>query len=437
MALSDPAPIIPPPPVVAALQLETETGQEAPQGATFRPLAPRQRGRAAPPPGGAQGAQGAPLGSRTPSVSTHPPDPARKQRGVLRRYQLQESAAELLQQHRVRWCACVPTKQYVGVLYHPEHAGASYSGLAYCGSAWVCPLCASKIMARRAADLAAGIASWQAAGGHVYMVTFTLRHQRGQRLKFLLEAMNEALRKMHGSGAWPRLAARYDLAGTVTGREMTHGKNGWHPHIHSLFFTRKPLSNDALTVLEGQLFHSWARQLSKFNLDATKEYGINITAANDKASEYVTKCAKTWSVSQEMVNQLAKEGRRGNRTPQELLVLYSKGDKRAGELYKEYADATRRKRPLFWSQGLWQEVFGSIPEKTDEEILSEQEATAEEIIVLTHEQWSKIVRYRLRGDLLAEAIERKPEQLVSWLASCGITLASWQLSYTLQNKSMV
>lgn len=430
MQPSDPGPIIPP--------AAHSAGEHI--GATFAPLAAerRPRGRAAPAPAGGQAAGTAALGSRTPSASNPgPPDPARKQAGILRRYQLQEAAAELLQGHRVRWCGCVPTKQHVSVLRHPEHGSASYGGLAYCGSAWICPLCSSKIMARRAADLADGIASWRARGGHVYMVTFTLRHQRGQRLKFLLESMNAALRAMHSSGGWHRLADGYDLAGTVTGREATHGRNGWHPHIHSIFFTRKPLSNDALTVLEGKLFHSWARQLAKFNLDATKEYGIDIRVADEKASDYVTKCAKTWSISQEMVNQLAKEGRRGNKTPQQLLVLYSRGDKVAGELYKEYADATRRKRPLFWSQGLWKEVFGEVEEKTDEQILNEQEASAEEIIVLTHEQWSKIVRYRLRGDLLAEAIENEPQKLVSWLASCGITLASWQLRYTDRDKSTV
>lgn len=407
-------------PIITPAAIDATTNS----GATFAPVAraAAQRGRAVP------GAPGAPLGSSTLSASA-PPDPARKQRSVLRRYELQEAAAELLKDNRVRWCGCVPTGETVTALYHSEHKSASYRGLAYCGGAWVCPLCASKIMARRAADLGAAVDKWHERGGRVYMITFTLRHQRGQTLAFLLQAMNDAQRDMRSSGGWARLASWADLAGTVGAREMTHGyRNGWHPHIHMLFFTRKSLSKDALTVLEGKLFHAWARCLKKYGLDATKEYGIDIKEADSAVKDYVTKCAKTWSISQEMVSQLTKEGRRGNRSPQQLLMLYARGDAYAGKLFKEYAAATRRKRPLFWSQGLREEIFGpNSKEETDEEILASETASAEEVVELTREQWSRIVRYRLRGDLLASVLDCDKPALVEWLRTVGINLASWQL----------
>lgn len=396
-------------------------------GATFAPV--RQRGRAAP----AQGAQGAPLGPRT--ISPSPPVELRsKQRGILRRYRLQEAAAELLPGHRVAWCGCVPVKELISVLYHPEHSAASYGGLAVCGNPWVCPLCSTKIAARRAEELGAGVASWRARGGDVVMVTFTLRHHKGQRLKKLLEALNGAYAGIRSDARWVKFVKRTGIAGTVTGREMPHGSNGWHPHLHALFFLEKPVSNDYLDVMKGWIYHRWCMELNKYGFDATKQHGVHISRARNDVDDYVTKAGKSWSTAQEVANAPAKEGEGKSRTPQQLLALYAAGNKAAGELFKEYAEAVRNRTPLFWSQGLRKKVFGDEEEKSDAELAAETREEAEEIIVLTHEQWSKLVRYRLRGDLLADICDRNYDGTVKWLASCGIELDLWQLRYTLKGE---
>lgn len=417
MPPSDPATIIPP---------TAHNAAPGGAGATFCP---------APAPGGAPAARQGRLGRRTGIVSA-PPDPRRRAAALTRRYSLLDKAGQLLPHHRVSWCARHPLDDQVSVLYHPEHASASYGGLAVCGSVWVCPLCGAKIIGRRAADLAAGATSWRRRGGQIVMLTLTLRHQRGHELRHLLRAMNSAYRRIRQGRIFQTFKKHYGLRGTVTAREITHGKNGWHPHIHALLFVAKPLSDSELAQMRREIYDLWVRALQRSGLNATFEHGVRVTNTNDAAADYVTKVSATWSISQEMVNALKKEGRQGNCTPAQLLALAVAGDGQAGRLYVEYADATRGLNMIVWSPGLRAELLdGDENEHSDQELAEESMSDAIEMFVITPQQWQMILRYGIRGDLLAEVCYADADNITQYLAGWGINLGAWQLRYTIRDRN--
>ena len=59
---------------------------------------------------------------------------------------------------------------------------AAYGGLKTCGSVWCCPVCAAKVATRRADDLATVMRAVDELGGSAFLLTLTMRHDRGDRL---------------------------------------------------------------------------------------------------------------------------------------------------------------------------------------------------------------------------------------------------------------
>ncbi|MCD2198057.1 hypothetical protein LQ327_32265 [Actinomycetospora endophytica] len=64
----------------------------------------------------------------------------------------------------------------------PEGRRAGFEGLVSCGSVWACPVCAAKVAAKRAEELAAVLDAVHAKGGSAFMLTMTIRHNAGDRL---------------------------------------------------------------------------------------------------------------------------------------------------------------------------------------------------------------------------------------------------------------
>jgi hypothetical protein len=69
------------------------------------------------------------------------------------------------------------------------------------------------------------------------------------------------------SGAWAAIVAgrhrktlreRFGVSGYVRAVEVTHGKAGWHPHLHVLLLTEAPLDLDELRELHRFLRERWA-----------------------------------------------------------------------------------------------------------------------------------------------------------------------------------
>lgn len=407
-------------------------------------------------PGGAQGAQGAPLGIGTRNVSgaaggipaQSPPEagggrterraqrePVSRSRQLVRKFRLLDTVAKILPGHRTSWCGRRPLAQGVAVVYHPEHKSAAYAGVAVCGSVWCCPVCAARIAVQRAQELKRGAEIWTKRGGHLLMLTLTIRHQWRHKLKFLLKALNAAYREIRQGRAFMRFKAEYGLVGSVTGREITQGKRGWHPHLHALLFVERYCDMREQQKIKRWIHERWIKALKKYNLNVTYERGVNISDIDVKDTDYLMKVAEAWAGAGEVTGALAKEARRGNRTPQKLLRLAADGDAEATRLYQEYAAATKGLKLLVWSKGLRKRLFGTEEEKTDQELAEETQVGGIELFELNLTQWKTILKHNLRGELLAECCAGDIDTPVQFLAGWGITLAPHQLKYTFRCKN--
>lgn len=103
---------------------------------------------------------------------------------------------------RVRACGRVSRSEGGAVGARCEAGQVGFSGLTHCGSVWACPVCAARVARERAMELSE-VLSWAVCEGHtVAMVTLTLRHQKGDRLRTTWDAMSAAWSDVTSGRFW-------------------------------------------------------------------------------------------------------------------------------------------------------------------------------------------------------------------------------------------
>lgn len=292
--------------------------------------------------------------------------------------------------------------------------GAGYAGLSTCGSVWSCPVCAAKIASVRAGELADVMAAIHAAGGTAYLVTYTMRHHRGQRLVDLWDAVSAAWSAVTTGRAWVEDQA--GMLGWARTVEVTHTpRSGWHVHVHALFAWRGQISDAHAqrVALAGWL--RWDRRLRKRGYDSTPVHGVDarrIRVGDEDLGTYFTKAAR------EVTGGHAKDSRAG-RTPLAILrdtVETYRADDFA--LLQEWEQVSHGRRQLTWStaEGMDLRAFARLGrERTDEEIAGE-EPGGDDLIALTGDTWDVIERAGLAAELLDVAETDGMAGAVGWLA---------------------
>jgi hypothetical protein len=125
------------------------------------------------------------------------------------------------------------------------------------------------------------------------------------------------------------------------------------------------------------------------------ENGAVITEG-DNVKSYIAKHKS----AQEITNSRDKKAKGGNRNQWELLLDYQNGDKQAGAIFKEYAQAFSGGKLLRWSNGLKKLLL--IEEIEDEEVQAEDESTESQVIQeITIDIWNIVKHYKLQARLLS------------------------------------
>ena len=365
-------------------------------------------------PGRAQkAASGASLGRTAKYVDAEALAKARRSR-KQGRIEQQREARTLVPEQRVAHCmwtpASLPGVNDVSVLR--RNGEARFSGLQTCGSVWACPVCSAKITEVRRQELHQ-LMAWAKGEGHtVLLLTLTARHKRTDDLKRLLRGMGEAKRRLRQSRAWRGIKG--DIVGTVTALEVTHGDNGWHPHYHEIIILEGRVP-DAPDLIDEALRGPWLHCLGKEGLSGA---GAALDVRDgSQASKYVAKFGDDadtgWGLPEEMTMSKSKSGRRGGRSPMQLLRDSTAGDEEAGQLWAMFARAFKGKRQLVWSNGL--KDLAGVGEAEDEEIAEGEEYTPDEDEVIA--RIPKQLWYQVRH-LRAEILEA---------AETGGTMAVMQL----------
>lgn len=311
----------------------------------------------------------------------------------VKRFLLQDEACKLLPSERVNYCLRHRVSKENGVLvkYNEITKTASYSNLQTCGSVWNCPVCAAKISEKRRIELKKGISQHRKNGGHVYLLTLTNLHHFGDNLEQLMAGQKKALKYLWSDRKPKEHFLELGKVGHITANEVTHGKNGWHPHMHILMFF-----DSAIDIKELQTFIAkyWQHCCRKAKLkEPSLEHGCDITDGNF-ADRYVAK----WGIEEEMTKGHIKQGREGGNTPFDLLRLSESGCEESGKLFQTFAAAYKGKRQLSWSKGLKKLLL--VEEVTDQQAAENEDGDAIEEQELAMEIWRLILTYKARGEVL-------------------------------------
>lgn len=309
-----------------------------------------------------------------------------------------------------------PVAASVDVMKHPESKRAYYSGLMVCGMVWVCSVCAARITEERRQELTRAL---EVTGFTPYLVTYTLRHRRGDKLTDVTNAMLAAFRAMKSGKAWQYLTDDYGWVGSIKSLEVTHGENGWHPHQHELVLLDEKLSKSSQNGLLASLRIKWDAALEKRGLTVSWDHGVDLRGTSQDVEDYIAKwghqpVVTQWGLEHELAKQPVKRGKNGGRTPSQLLADYGMGDIKSGRLWQEYALAFKGKKQLVWSKGL-RGVLGLGVEQPDDQIARSLPEGVEILARLSPAEWKAIRKADLRGELLDAASQLEETAFRKWL----------------------
>lgn len=352
--------------------------------------------------------------------------------------------------HRLEKCGRVLASkgaQVVPVIFNPSTGHNRFAGLVTCDR-WACPVCAARKAMRLKVEVALAIAAGKREGlAHFHMV-LTVQHKRGQELAGLLRDLLDSKRAMLAGRAGQAFTARWGLVGHVRVLEITYGENGWHPHIHVLWWCEKPLTQAEADQMEADLFDLYLRQLEKRGRSAQDEHAVRVIPGNDAADEYLSEyLAKMGTLpadssaledARELASAPAKKTRgKASVTPTELLGIaagvsdaarfakaFTRSDEKAAKglarrLWVEYANALESVHVVDWSKGL-KERFQVDQDADLLEAMEAADQAGEEIEV--GEVWEGWHKLRDDADLRAAVVVmgNDAQGIQALLASKGI-----------------
>lgn len=347
----------------------------------------------------------------------------------LLRWQRQSAARDLLKDERVSKCIWVRVLPLVEVWKSRDlqKPNAYYKGLYTCGSVWMCPVCAAKITERRRIELQEVIDASHEIGELVFMVTLTMQHTKRDKYAEITQAIRDAWREVRSGRGWQRIKQEFEIVGVITSLEFTCSlDNGGHPHFHVLMFSKcKKISADSVRDLLSSRYTEILKG-KKLKRYASAEHGVKVQIGDAHVGDYVAKFGSdkesTWGLAAEMTKGAVKSAglKHGEHyTPFQLLDASKMGDKQAGKMFQEYAQAFKGKHQI---GGLSQQRkrLGLSQAMSDEEIAEAGQVDAFRMLGLIDQQWAKIRRGGMRGMLLEVVRDADYETVSKYLHQRGV-----------------
>lgn len=366
---------------------------------------------------------------------------AKRQSARAANFKLTDTAKNLLANTaQKRVCVCMSHRLNQDENISIKHNGqngtdgrAYYSNIIQCSSVHTCIVCNNRIMSKRSKEIAQAYDYFTSSlYGFVPMLTLTIPHKQGGSLEKQLELINHAYKRLMDDRIMREVWQIVGKVGAIKGNEYSHGENGHHNHIHSLMFLKNSHHDVMLPIarwttpkrkgmlrllnakqeksyidkgLQAQINYMSFEDFIKFYwIKLCREVGLGmpslkngaVITEGDNVKSYIAKHKS----AQEITNSRDKKAKGSNRNQWELLLDYQKGDKRAGVIFKEYAQAFAGGKLLRWSNGLKKLLL--IEEIEDEEVQAEDESTESHVVEeITPDLWHLIKRYRLQARLLS------------------------------------
>lgn len=296
---------------------------------------------------------------------------------------------------------------------------ARWGGLQNSHSVWGSPVAAVAISARRAAEVSGAVETWGKAGKDhaVTLGTFTVGHKASHSLKDVRAVIAACWNAVTGNASWTGGGRSVGDRETYGARhwtrfiEVTHGRNGWHVHVHALFFHDRTLSADELESFKGRMFDRWKNRAENKGFTASEERAVDLVhlrAGGNAAGAMANYCAKgmiTGLAAEVATGQIAKVAKNGNRVPFAILADIDAGWKAGDDvsadvkLWREWESGSKRMQFQRWSKGAKDalEVNVLAEDQIDESMVDTDEA--ETVAQIDREVWRDLasdVETRLR-----------------------------------------
>lgn len=277
-----------------------------------------------------------------------------------------------------------------------NNGNSRINGLNHCSSIYQCNFCQQRILPERQKELEIINKHHLLTGGGICLVTLTVKHDKYDSFDSLL---GSATTKTGILGAYSyliskdrgfkKLLEKYNIQMSCRVFETTWGKiNGFHAHIHSLFYMQKKLSTEELNNFREEFYTLWLKSVSKVGLKLpNNKNGIDIQDGS-KAGSYLAK----WSMSSELTGVLDKKAKNGNYNINQLEELLLSNDEtnistnQVKKVLKEYYKGCFGKRFLTWSdkthlRNKYLAIENAI-EKSDSDILETSDIESKKRIVM-------------------------------------------------------
>jgi hypothetical protein len=212
-----------------------------------------------------------------------------------------------------------------------------------CGSVWGAN-CAAVIYASRAKEVTTAIERWAGPAAtrrdtSVSMLTLTVAHEYGDDLHTVCDVLSRAKSALFRGEPGARLRRMLGMKHSVRAREVTYGRNGWHPHFHILIFHERPPAPGALEALLNA-GKRWWRAFARRRLR---------TSGTEQISPLCRIHRKARARDHEHHQQ---ERKNGSLAPWEIARRAARGGGAESErLWVEYTEGMHGAQQLVWSDG--------------------------------------------------------------------------------------
>lgn len=373
------------------------------------------------------------------------------------RYIARGALREVSAQQRVKDCGYATHTPGGAVALRHAEGVAGLAGLVTCGRVWLCPVCNSKVMARRALEVGAAL-SWVISSGHSMLWgALTVQHGPGTPLSGMLGIQRAAWRRVVSSKTWRGMSSTTTVAhshvdacpwdcdrktsqvllpspgriGYLRAAEVTTGANGWHPHFHPLMVFQG-IDTDALERHAAQLRWMWVDEVRRAGGAAENNAAqhlrvVTAAEADEGLAGYLTKATfdgSTVSPLEVVWSQGKARASRDTGTSAHWSILHRLADgEPLGPRWREFESSIGQHRALLWSRGL-RDFAGVGAEVEDEDVAAAEHGDAEDTVAfISPSGWRTL---RERPERVAQVL--RVQESMGW-AAVRVLLDGWGVQY--------
>ncbi len=369
----------------------------------------------------------------------------------------------------------IPKTGRAGVFVLHGEGDSALFGVGRCQNTFACPCCSAHRMSIYAGDIAVGLDLMRSKGYFGFMITFTVAHLAYMSCRETTDILYNTYRYYRQSAKEKVYGLRKDgtakektgtiakqfyqdckIEHSVTVCEYTWGKNGWHPHFHAIFWTKRE-NKDKIMKWQDKLRTFWLEQAQRCTLAYWNKHKLHFGSVDERRETVKNLYAKSadvagliisntdgeireslssdyvagWGANREITGNYRKEASHdGHYTPYQILKAAHEGDKAMLKLYLDFCIAVRTKpvhHRVIWSRGTGIKTMINVAkQQTHFRELIKKKSTVthwEVLLWFTKEQWYSVWLMNKQSPVIANILyiaRYIPKELSDFLNGLGL-----------------